>query len=112
MNTNQPLHKGRVQPKSIGGIVDKIVSSLGISRNYYGWTFVSDWPDIVGEKIARAAKAVRFEDGDLVVAVEDDAWRQELSMERENILSKIHGLPRGRVIKSIRLVRGEKGNQE
>ncbi len=112
MVINLPSQNSRNQPKRIGGIVDKIVSSLGISKSYYGWSFVSTWAEIVGENIANVSSAIRFEDGTLFVAVADDTWRQELSMERENILEKIHALPHGRVVKRIQLVRGEKGNQQ
>ncbi|MDF1543865.1 MAG: DUF721 domain-containing protein [bacterium] len=111
MVTNLSSQNGRNQPKPISTIVDKIVRSLGISGRYYGWSFVTAWPEIAGENIARISKAIKFEDGTLFIAVADDTWRQELSMGKESILEKIHALPHGRVIKKIQLVAGKKGNQ-
>lgn len=105
---NSP-HTGLKGPKPIGSIIDKVVRSLGMSRDYYGWVILSQWDEIVGDDIARQARAVRFEDGTLVVAVPDAAWRQNLSMETEMILKKIHSVSHGQVIKKLRLIHGEKG---
>lgn len=96
-------------PKPIGSIIDKVVRSLGMSRDYYGWLILSRWDEIVGEEIARHARAVKFEDGTLIVAVPDASWRQNLSMETEMILKKIHSEPHGQAVKKLRLIHGEKG---
>jgi predicted nucleic acid-binding Zn ribbon protein len=97
------------QPKPIGGVIENVVRSLGISRSYHGWLVVSRWPDIVGEHIAKASRAFRFEEGTLYVAVPEASWRNELSLQIEDILKKIHSYPFGRVVKELRLVQGEKG---
>ena len=96
-------------PQPVGGVIEKVVKSLGISRSYHGWLVVSKWPEIVGERVAARSRALRYSEGTLQVAVPDDTWRQELSMEREAILRKIHGYPFGRVVKELRFVQGEKG---
>ena len=44
----------------------------------------------------------------LYVAVEDAAWRHQMAMDTEKILKIIHACPNGRVVRSLRLVRGEK----
>jgi predicted nucleic acid-binding Zn ribbon protein len=93
----------------MGGIVERLVASLGLRRNYYGWWVVSNWAEIVGEHYARKSRALRFEDGVLYVAVEDASWRQMLAMDSEKVLKIIHGYPNGRVVRELRLTRGEKG---
>ena len=104
--THNKAHK---TPKPIAGVIEKVVQSLGISKSYHGWLVVSNWPDIVGKQIARAATAVRFDDGTLYVAVPDAAWRQNLAMETESILRKIRSYPYGRAVRQLRFVQGEKG---
>ncbi len=89
--------------KPISGVLQKIINSFGLSRNYNGWTVVSAWPEIVGKEIADHAKAIRFEEGCLYVAVEDASWRQQLSMSTEEILKKIQTLPYGKAVEKIRL---------
>jgi predicted nucleic acid-binding Zn ribbon protein len=94
--------------RPIAGIIDRVVHALGHSTAYGGWLAVAQWPEIVGPEIADVARAVRFSDGILIVAVPDPSWRQELSFRREEILGRIHRRPYGKVIKEVRLVRGER----
>lgn len=100
------------KPQEIGTLVDHVISRLGLARNYYGWMIVSRWPEIVGEHYARKSEAIRFDDGTLVVAVPDAAWRQMMAMDTPKILEIIHRLPHGQVIQQIRLVWGNRGTKE
>jgi len=93
----------------MSGIIDRLVASMGLQRNYYGWLVVSQWADLVGEHYARRSRAFRFDDGVLYVAVEDASWRQMLALDSEKVLKIIHACPHGHVVKELRLVRGEKG---
>ncbi len=103
---NSPL----AAPKPISGVVDRLVAGLGISRRYYGWRIVTEWPNIVGKQLAKVSKAIRFdEDGVLYVAVANDTWRQEIAMQTDAIMAKIRACPNGTAVKELRLVRGEKG---
>lgn len=89
--------------KPISGILKKIISSFGLTRNYNGWMVVSNWDEIVGKEIAEHTRATKFDEGCLYVAVDDAAWRQQLSMSLESILTKIQSLPYGGSVKKIRL---------
>jgi predicted nucleic acid-binding Zn ribbon protein len=82
--------------------------SLGLDRQYDGWQVVEHWPEIVGAKMAERAAAIRFDDGTLFVAVPDDVWRHQLSMELEAILKRVQAQPYGRAVQRIRLLRGRK----
>ena len=103
------MKKGKI-PRPISGAVESVISSLGIGRSYHGWLTVTRWPEIVGEQIARRAKAVRFDDGVLYVVVEDAAWRQNLSMEIDNMIATIHSYPFGKAVKQVRLIGTERGH--
>lgn len=96
-------------PKPIAGALESLIGSLGLTDTYCGWMVVTQWPEMFAGAIAHRAHAFRYESGTLYVAVEDAGWRQNLSMESEAILQKIHSYPFGRVIKHLRLVRSEKG---
>jgi len=82
--------------------------SLGLDRPYDGWQVVQHWPEIVGEAMAERATAFRYDDGTLFVAVPDDVWRHQLSMELESILKRVQAQPYGRAVQTIRLLRGRK----
>lgn len=106
---NQGSNRSANAPRRIGGVLDKLVASLGIARRYYGWQIVANWDKIAGEQAARVSKAVRFEDGVLFVAVPSDSWRQELAMQSDAILANIRRFPYGEVVTQVRFVRSEKG---
>jgi predicted nucleic acid-binding Zn ribbon protein len=108
MQAKNRTTRGHTKPQPISGILDKLVVSLGLSRNYNGWRIVSQWPEIVGEHYAPKSRAIRFHEGVLYVAVEDASWRQMMGMDTEKILQIIRGYPYGRVVKELRLVCGEK----
>lgn len=101
--------KRRSQPLAMGGIMEKIVGSLGLSSNYYGWLVVSKWPEIVGEHYARNSEAIRFADGVLYVAVPDASWRQMMALDADKILKIIREYRGGAAVKELRLVWGKKG---
>ena len=96
-------------PKPIAGALESLIGSLGIADSYHGWMVVTKWPEIFAGPIAKRARAFKYDSGTLFVAVEDAAWRQNLSMEIEAMLEKIHSYPFGRTVKTLRLVRNEKG---
>lgn len=95
-------------PRPISGVIGKVLSRLGLKRRYDGWMAVEKWAAIVGPTIARQAQAVRYEDGVLYVSVVDDTWRQQLSMQSEELLQQIRTYPFGGAIKRIRLQKGNK----
>lgn len=112
MNQHKPQSgKNFSSPKPIAGAIGRVLSGLGLKRRFDGWMAVQEWPQIVGEAIAEHAQAIRWDDGVLFVAVPDDTWRQQLSMQLEGILQKLHLQPYGRAVKKIRLEKGNKRNR-
>ncbi len=102
-------NSSRNSPRQIGGLIEEILASYGLSKRYYGWQIVSDWPNIVGENLARVSKAEKFDDGMLIVSVESDSWRQELSLQKDAILTNIHDRRNGNIVKQIQFVKRTKG---
>jgi predicted nucleic acid-binding Zn ribbon protein len=98
------------KPSNISSVVPSVLASLGIKKSCDGWRIVELWPEIVGGDIADQATAVRFSDGILYVLVPRDVWRQELHLQRDLILQKIHSLPFGKAVKEIRLLGSERGH--
>jgi predicted nucleic acid-binding Zn ribbon protein len=77
---------------------------MGLAHNLGGWKAVVQWPDIVGGKLAKVSRAVRFEDDTLLVSVPDSVWRQQLALEVDAILEKIRARPGGRAVRKIHFV--------
>jgi predicted nucleic acid-binding Zn ribbon protein len=101
---NKSDYSARNRPAQIGNLLETILSNYGLTRTLGGWKVVVNWPEIVGGNIARVSHAVRFENDTLLVSVPDSVWRQQLSMEQEMILSKIHEYPGGKAVKKIHFV--------
>ena len=109
MNTGKKHPRRQVKPTSISSVMSSVMGSVGLQDSFMGWKVVSSWKDIVGPDVASRASADNYENGVLYVTVQKDVWRQELQMQKEMILRKIHSLPYGRAIREIRLVKGQKG---
>ena len=43
-----------------------------------GWEAVEVWSEVVGDRVAKRTRAVRFRDGTLFVEVDGAAWVNEL----------------------------------
>jgi len=93
-------------PIRLGTLIEHIIGACGLHDKFHGWRIVNQWPDIVGSEIARHSRAIRYSDGILTIAVEKDVWRQELEMQREQILRQIRRVPGGAVVKKIVLRAG------
>ncbi len=99
---NQPDGRQRSAPKRLGSLIDGLLGRMGLASTLAGWRIVNAWPEIVGEKVAEVTRPIRYEDSTLIVSVPDAGWRQELHLQIDTILDKIHELPGGKVVKKIR----------
>ena len=100
---------GRRNPKPVSQAFYKILKSYGLTDQFYGWSVINNWSEIVGSEIARRAKAVSFEEGCLYISIADDVWRQQLSMKYDELLKKIHSQPYGHVVKELKMIGRQKG---
>jgi hypothetical protein len=112
MLKHQPTSRTYGRPEPINGVVERLFGKLGYLTKYHGWQVIAHWPEIVGEHYARHCHAFRYDDGVIYVAVKEDAWRQRMSLESENIVEKIRGYAFGRHVRKLRLVREEKGSTD
>ncbi len=103
MKSSKSNRIGHSRPQTLSPVIDSVIGNLGLKKRYNGWQIVNQWPSIVGEKIAEATQAHRYEDGVLFIKVKNAAWRQELSMQTDSILEAIHKSPHGKFVKQIRL---------
>ena len=65
---------------------------------------ISIWPNVVGKNISKISKATSVDKGVLFVKVESATWKQELHMQKNEIINKINEKIRSKTIKEIRLV--------
>lgn len=101
---NKIYRRKKEAPERLGSLLDGVLGRLGLAHTLGGWKIVIRWPEIVGAKVASKARALRYEDDTLLVSVPDAVWRQELVMDTDEILRKIHQIPGGKAVRKIRFV--------
>lgn len=75
--------------KSLGTSLEILFDKLGIERKVLQQRIISDWSNLVGDKINDVAKAERITDDVLFVRVKSMPWRTELSFQKISILKTI-----------------------
>jgi len=84
--------------------ITKAIKKAGLKKALDQESAVSIWDEVVGEKIKKNAKAERVENGKLFVKTHSSAWRQELQMQQEKIVSQINKKIGSNAIKEIRII--------
>jgi predicted nucleic acid-binding Zn ribbon protein len=77
------------QPKKIDSILGNILSNRGYLNVCKEFDVISQWKDIVGDKVSEVTVCNRVENGVLYVQVSSSVWRQELVYLKINIMKKI-----------------------
>jgi len=87
---------------SLKKILDKTLESQGISKRLRQENAVVRWEEIVGEKIAKASKAVKIDRGTLLIEVKSCAWKQQIQMLKPDIMKKLNTQLGADIVKDIR----------
>jgi len=80
----------KTSPESIGTVIEKLFSELGLQERYKRSKVLGAWGDIVGEQVARVSTAERIVGKRLFVHVSNSAWRHELHMQKKQIIHKVN----------------------
>ena len=87
----------------VSGVVARVLRGLGLEGALLGWRAVQEWPEIVGPRLARRARAVDFRDGTLVIEVEGSAWMQEVGYLKRELIRKIDARLGAGVVRDVRV---------
>jgi len=79
----------------------QLLTKLGLESSVLGWQAVSLWEGIAGEKIAHHTRAVRFQQGALIIEVDNASWMNELLYMKQELLEEINKHLERPVIKAI-----------
>ena len=80
------------------------VKKEGLDRGIQEQKAVSVWPEVVGEKISANSLAKSISSGILTVEVSNSVWRQELQLQKKEIIEKINKVLTRKTIKDIRFL--------
>ena len=90
--------------KHLKKAIEEAIDSAGIKSALSQEAAVVLWGSVVGETVSSVTKAERVESGVLIVKVETAVWRQELHMQKEEIINKINKKIGTRAIREIRFI--------
>ena len=79
-----------MRPTTIGNIINDLCRSWGIERRLKEYNAISQWSNIVGERIAKEARPLSLKRGKLFLYVEKAAWRNELTFMKKDIIQKMN----------------------
>lgn len=74
----------------MGDLLDSFLRERGMKEQVERQSVLSEWPDRVGEKIARVTRARSVAEGTLFVEVRSSAWLMELNMMKGEILRRLN----------------------
>ena len=86
--------------KALDGFIKNSKIEKGLDQN----KALSIWADVVGEKIAENSEAQSINSGVITVRVKTPTWRQELQLQKPQIINKINKALTKKIIKDIRFV--------
>ncbi len=90
--------------RKLGDVMTAWLSSSGLEKGLGKGRLLQEWESLVGVNISAVSRPVDVRGETLLLEVEDPAWRSELSMMQERLLSAIAGRPGLPRIRQIRFV--------
>jgi len=90
-----------MRPQNLSHILSRMLKDLGLEENAKRYEAITKWEEIVGPKVAAVTKPERISHGTLIVKVTSSVWKYELTMRKQEILSKIHQVTGSVEVKDI-----------
>ena len=84
--------------------IKKAISESGFEKAIQQENAVSVWGDVVGDVVSKVTDAISVDKGVLVVKTKSATWRQELYMQKKDIIDKINKKIGSTAIKEIRFI--------
>ena len=84
--------------------IQEAISESGIEREIQQENAVSVWSEVVGVVVSKVTDAISVDKGILVVKTKSSTWRQELYMQKKDIIDKINIKIGSTAIKEIRFI--------
>lgn len=86
----------------LGAALEKLVDGLGIKKKLHEYDAVVYWENAVGTQIAKMTTATRVTQGTLFVQVKTSTWRNELTLRKKEIITKLNTFIGSEIVKDIK----------
>ena len=94
------MNKPNSQP--LGTVLTSLMEELGLAKKLKQYEAVRIWEEVLGERIARVATPTKIINGTLLVKVEKSTWRNELSLLKREIITKLNAALKEEIVKDIK----------
>jgi len=84
--------------------LQKAIGDSGIQKEIQQEKAVSVWGAVVGRGVSNITEAISVDKGTLVIKTDSATWRQELYMQKKDIIDKINEKIGSNAIKEIRFI--------
>lgn len=93
----------RRKPVALKTALKKVIQASPQHQEYVRAEIITSFGTIVGKQIDAQCVDKRFFDTTLVLRIPDSAWRNEIFMQRFDILKKINEFAKKKVVHEIRI---------
>ena len=90
--------------KHLKEAIEKAISDSGIKSALDQETALGLWNIIVGSVISEVTKVEKVDSGTMFIRVDSSVWRQELHMQKEELVNKINNKVGTKAIRDIRFI--------
>lgn len=89
------------RPLCMRDVIADLCHRWGIEKKVKEYSVLSQWSQVVGERISEKAIPTGIERGKLFVQVESSSWRNELMFIKREIIDKLNQAVGAKVIRDI-----------
>ena len=90
--------------KHISGALKKLIKKEGIENEINQQKAIDLWGDVVGQKIKENTEPLEVQFGIMTVKTKNPVWRQELQIQKEDIIKSINKKLVKTMIKDLRFI--------
>jgi len=91
------------QPTAITDLLIQYLREQGLEQTILGDQLIAQWPQVMGEQVARLTGKIEIKDQVLYVQIRSAALRQQLFECRRALIEKLNEAVKANIIKDIRL---------
>ena len=88
----------------IGTALKKLIKAKGLNEGLVQQKAIDIWEEAVGKAISQNTETVVVEKGVLTIKSKNATWRQELQLQKTNIIIKLNKELNKNIIKDIRFL--------
>ncbi len=76
--------------RKVDSVVEDVLEESGVLQQVKRIAVLEEWPELVGESVAKVTRARSLDRSTLVVEVRSSAWLMELDMMKKDLLARVN----------------------